>query len=386
MNIKLNKKTVEAATAPVTGELILRDSEIPGFWCRVTSSSRTYVLRTRIDGKQRSITLGRHGQIEPAEARRKALQMLGDIARGNDPTAEREASRRSPTFEEFSQRYLSEWAKPRKKPSGLRNDIGQLNNHILPAMGQFKLGQVSKRHVTELHQAMRATPYAANRVLAQLSKMFNLAEAWDLRPQGSNPCRWVTKYKEEARKRYLGELELRRLGNELERLGKSGEESPYVVAAINLLLMTGARSGEILALRWSYIDFEQGLIHLPDSKTGRKDLEMAAEVREILQSLPRDGGPWVLPGNKEGKHLVNLFKPWSRIRERLNMTDVRIHDLRHTFASMSVAANISLPVLGGLMGHKSTATTQRYAHLMRDTGRQAANRVATDISKALGQK
>ncbi len=386
MNIKLNKKTVEAATAPVTGELILRDSEIRGFWCRVTSSSRTYVLRTRIDGKQRSITLGRHGQIEPAEARRKALQMLGDIARGNDPTAEREASRRSPTFEEFSQRYLSEWAKPRKKPSGLRNDIGQLNNHILPAMGQLKLGQVSKCHVTELHQAMRATPYAANRVLAQLSKMFNLAEAWDLRPQGSNPCRWVTKYKEEARKRYLGELELRRLGNELERLGKSGEESPYVVAAINLLLMTGARSGEILALRWSYIDFEQGLIHLPDSKTGRKDLEMAAEVREILQSLPRDGGPWVLPGNKEGQHLVNLFKPWSRIRERLNMTDVRIHDLRHTFASMSVAANISLPVIGGLMGHKSTATTQRYAHLMRDTGRQAANQVATDISKALGQK
>ncbi len=386
MNIKLNKKTVEAATAPVTGELILRDSEIRGFWCRVTSSSRTYVLRTRIDGKQRSITLGRHGQIEPAEARRKALQMLGDIARGNDPTAEREASRRSPTFEEFSQRYLSEWAKPRKKPSGLRNDIGQLNNHILPAMGQLKLGQVSKRHVTELHQAMRATPYAANRVLAQLSKMFNLAEAWDLRPQGSNPCRWVTKYKEEARKRYLGELELRRLGNELERLGKSGEESPYVVAAINLLLMTGARSGEILALRWSYIDFEQGLIHLPDSKTGRKDLEMAAEVREILQSLPRDGGPWVLPGNKEGQHLVNLFKPWSRIRERLNMTDVRINDLRHTFASMSVTANLSLPVIGGLMGHKSTATTQRYAHLMRDTGRQAANQVATDISKALGQK
>ena len=386
MNIKLNKKTVEAATAPVTGELILRDSEIPGFWCRVTSSSRSYVLRTRIDGKQRSITLGRHGQIETADARRKALQMLGDIARGNDPTAEREASRRSPTFEEFSQRYLSEWAKPRKKPSGLRNDIGQLNNHILPAMGQLKLGQVSKRHVTELHQAMRATPYEANRVLAQLSKMFNLAEAWDLRPQGSNPCRWVTKYKEEARKRYLGELELRRLGNELDRLGKSGEESPYVVAAINLLLMTGARSGEILALRWSYIDFEQGLIHLPDSKTGRKDLEMAAEVREILQSLPRDGGPWVLPGNKEGKHLVNLFKPWSRIRERLNMTDVRIHDLRHTFASMSVAANISLPVIGGLMGHKSTATTQRYAHLMRDTGRQAANQVATDISKALGQK
>ena len=386
MNIKLNKKTVEAATAPVTGELILRDSEIPGFWCRVTSSSRSYVLRTRIDGKQRSITLGRHRQIEPAEARRKALQMLGDIARGNDPTAEREASRRSPTFEEFSQRYLSEWAKPRKKPSGLRNDIGQLNNHILPAMGQLKLGQVSKRHVTELHQAMRATPYEANRVLAQLSKMFNLAEAWDLRPQGSNPCRWVTKYKEEARKRYLGELELRRLGNELDRLGKSGEESPYVVAAINLLLMTGARSGEILALRWSYIDFEQGLIHLPDSKTGRKDLEMAAEVREILQSLPRDGGPWVLPGNKEGQHLVNLFKPWSRIRERLNMTDVRIHDLRHTFASMSVAANISLPVIGGLMGHKSTATTQRYAHLMRNTGRQAANQVATDISKALGQK
>ncbi|HIF64808.1 MAG TPA: DUF4102 domain-containing protein [candidate division UBP10 bacterium] len=386
MNIKLNKKTVEAATAPVTGELILRDSEIRGFWCRVTSSSRTYVLRTRIDGKQRSITLGRHGQIEPAEARRKALQMLGDIARGNDPTAEREASRRSPTFEEFSQRYLSEWAKPRKKPSGLRNDIGQLNNHILPAMGQLKLGQVSKRHVTELHQAMRGTPYEANRVLAQLSKMFNLAEAWDLRPQGSNPCRWVTKYKEEARKRYLGELELRRLGNELERLGKSGEESPYVVAAINLLLMTGARSGEILALRWSYIDFEQGLIHLPDSKTGRKDLEMAAEVREILQSLPRDGGPWVLPGNKEGQHLVNLFKPWSRIRERLNMTDVRINDLRHTFASMSVTVNISLPVIGGLMGHKSTATTQRYAHLMRDTGRQAANQVATDISKALGQK
>jgi integrase len=230
---------------------------------------------------------------------------------------------------------------------------------------------------------MQATPAAANRFLNLLSHMFNTAEDWGLRAENSNPCRRIKKYEEKARERFLSPSELARLGAALAEAEARGE-SIYTVAALRLLILTGARLSEILTLRWEWVDVPARLIRLADSKTGAKTIALSAPALAALESIPRQqGNPYVICGRNAGEHLVNLQKPWRRIRKAAGLDDVRIHDLRHSFASVAVAGGMSLPLIGSLLGHTQPATTARYAHLADDPRLAAADAVAATIAARL---
>ena len=238
-----------------------------------------------------------------------------------------------------------------------------------------------------LSRATGHTPYQANRVLALLSKVFNLAERWGLRPDGSNPCRHVERYPEKRRERYLSAEELARLGEVLTEVERASEEPASAIAAIRLLILTGCRRNEVLSLRWEEVDFERSLLLLADSKTGRKAVPVGAPTLALLAELPRlEGNPHVLPGEKAGAHFVGLAKVWQRIRKQAGLEDVRVHDLRHSFASVGAGAGLSLPIIGKLLGHTQAATTQRYAHLAADPVRQAADRISEEIAAAMSGK
>jgi integrase len=251
---------------------------------------------------------------------------------------------------------------------------------IVPALGWKRVRDVSRADISRLHHNQRDTPYAANRALAVLSKMFGLAEKWGERPDGSNPCRHVEKYAEHKRERMLSADEFGRLAEALKAPGRS----PYIVAAIKLLVFTGARLSEILNLEWEWIDFERGEARLPDSKTGAKTLHLPAPALAVLTDLPRvEGNPYVIVGNVAGARLVNLEKPWRAIRRAAGLDDVRLHDLRHAFASVAASSGMGLPIIGKMLGHTQAATTHRYAHLASDPVKAAAATVARKIADAM---
>jgi len=237
--------------------------------------------------------------------------------------------------------------------------------------------------VADLHYRLRDRPYLANRVLAVLSKLFNLAEVWGLRPDGSNPCRHVPKHRERKRERFLTQPELQRLGRALAECERTGAETPHVVAAFRLLLLTGCRLGEIQKLRWEFIT---GFgIELPDSKTGARRIPLPQAARDILAALPRtEGNPFVIEGKLPGSHITDLQHPWRRIRETAGLGGVRIHDLRHTYASHAVCSGMPIQMVGRLLGHSQLQTTLRYAHLADDPVRRAAEENAAVLSAGLG--
>jgi len=252
---------------------------------------------------------------------------------------------------------------------------------INPILGRQRIADVTRADVTGLHHRFRDRPYQANRCLSVLSKMMNLAEAWGLRQDGTNPVRHVRKYQEHKRERYLRGQELQRLGAVLSDAQANHTETPFTLAAIGLLILTGARLTEILTLRWGYVDLANGLLRLPDSKTGAKLIYLNDAAIKLLRAMPRmQDNPYVIAGKKVGARLINLQKPWRRIRAAANLNDVRIHDLRHSFASVAVSGGMSLPMIGKLLGHTQPATTARYAHLAADPIRAASNTVGIEIA------
>jgi integrase len=215
--------------------------------------------------------------------------------------------------------------------------------------------------------------------------MLNLAERWGLRPDGSNPCRHVERYREAKRERFLSEAELGRLGAALAAGEQSGAEEPAVVAALRLLVFTGCRMGEVLNLRWADVDLERRCLNLADSKTGARTVTLNAPALEVLAGLERRS-EWVIPGRDPRQPLVNLAKPWGRIRDAAKLEGVRVHDLRHSFASVAAGSGHSLLIIGGLLGHRQPTTTKRYAHLSDDPLRAASEAVGERIAAALAAK
>ncbi len=383
--VKLTKRVVEAAR-PGAKDLILWDSELRGFGCKITpKGKRVYFAYYRApDGQQRRPKIGDHDPLTCEKARDIARQWLVTARAGSDVSAARKAEREAPTVAELAERYLAEHAEPKKKPRSVASDRTLLRLHILPALGSMKVAAVSRADVTKLHHAMRRTPGAANRTMALLSKMFNLAEKWGLRPDGSNPCRHVEKNPERKIERYLTAGEFARLGDALAKAERTRTEMPSVIAAIRLLAFTGCRLSEILTLRWDWIDWERGCLNLPDSKTGRKTLYLGAPALEVLNRIEQEpGNPHVITGRNPGAHLVNLRKPWHRIRAKAGLDGLRIHDLRHSFASFGAAAGLSLPMIGKMLGHTQAQTTQRYAHLSADPLKRAVDTVTSDIAAAM---
>ena len=386
MRAKLTKRVVEGI-APSDRDVIVWDTELRGFGCKVTPNGRrSYLLYYRTaDGQQRKPALGTHGAITCEQAREIARAMLAEVARGGDPKTEEQARRSAPSVAELADRFLAEHATTKKRASSVRMDRVNLDLHVLPVLGRLRVRDVTRADIAQLHHRMCSTPGAANRVLALLSKMFNLAERWGIRPDNTNPCRHVERYAERKMERFLSAQELERLGAVLAEAAQNGIEMPSAIAAVRLLAFTGARAGEILGLRWEHVDLPSGCLRLPTSKTGRKVIYLNGPALDVLSDLAqrRTSHPWVIEGAKPGSPLVNIRKPWHRMRKAAGLSDVRLHDLRHSFASVAVAGGLSLPMIGALLGHSQPATTARYAHLAADPLRAAAELIGARLGGAL---
>lgn len=365
---------------------IIRDTEVTGFGVRRQTGAPVYFLQKRVKGVRRWITIGTHGSgWTPDKARKRAQTVLGEIADGEDPVAAKHLDRDRSRVTDAAELFLAHHG-PKLKPRTREEYERLFKLHILPTFGHRRVDEINRTDIARFHAERSATKAGANFALACLSKFMNWAEEHGLRPENSNPCRRVKKYAAVKRERYLTGEEFARLGAELDRVDAEGEDSPFVTAALRLLILTGARLNEVLTLQWSFVDLQRGLLFLPDSKTGQKTIRLSAAAIDILKALPRmTGNPYVLPGRREGQHLINLQKPWRRIRENAGIPDVRIHDLRHSFASVAAASGGSLPMIGKLLGHTQPQTTARYAHLADDPLKELNERVGGAITDALAK-
>jgi integrase len=407
MQKKLTKTVVDDAAAEGGKDLWVWDAKTTGFGLRVRPNGRkVYVVEYRPgeggrSAAKRRFTIGPHGSPWTVEtARAEARRVLSLVEQGKDPAAEKQADKKSETMSDLCQRFLDEHAAEHKKASSAAADQRNIRNHVLPLMGKLRVKDVSRIDVDRFKRAVaqgktareerseagalllrvQGGQGAANRCLALVSKMLNLAERWGIRPDGSNPCRNVEKYRERKCERLLSAEELARLGDALSAYAGS----PYATAAVKLLVFTGARLREVLGLRWEWIDFDRGEARLPDSKTGAKTLHLPPPAMAVLAGLPRvDGNPYVIVGGVEGACLVNLEKPWRAIRAAAGLDDVRLHDLRHAFASVAACSGMALPIIGKMLGHTQAQTTQRYAHLSADPIKAAAATVAGKIDDAM---
>jgi integrase len=379
---KLTKRVIDATKPAADHDVFRWDAELRGFGLRVKPTGvKSYILQYRtMIGISRRVTIGQHGRLTADEARTQAKIQLGRVARGGDPAAEKASARDGISFSVFAERYLSDHAETKKKPSSVRMDRINLQKHILPILGRKRLDTLGRADMVRLHQSMRATPGAANRCLALLSKMMNLAERWGERPDGSNPCRHVEKYRENKRDRFLSAAELARLGAACQRCEQDGTIGLSFLALVRLLIFTGARLSEIQKAQWDWVDFELGVLRLPDSKSGAKTIMLPAPALDVLARVVRvDGNPYIIAG-ENNRYLVNVWKQWAILREVAELKNVRLHDLRHSFASIGAAGGMSLNIIGGLLGHTQAQTTLRYAHLAADPLRAAANRIAGNIA------
>ncbi len=355
------------------------------------------------------MTLGAYGPLTLDQARKKAIKERAKAIEGRDPLAERRARKAeenvlhlgNTTVAELAVRYL-EYSRDRKKSNSLRSDRQMIRDYVKPELGRRRIEEVRTAHIVDLHQSLRDRPYAANRLLALLRRMFNLARKWDDRSNGAatlvNPCEGVEAFDEEARERYLTPEELGRLGEVLSRIEQEGsipadlmgsERDISVIAsavtAIRLILFTGCRREEILTLKWAQVDRVNSRITLLDSKVGQRMFPIGEAAVEVLATAPRkQGNPYVCWGKKVDGHLVGLPKIWGHIREAIGIEDVRIHDLRHTFGSVGVGpVGLNLPVVGKLLGHTQASTTQRYAHVAISPAKAAADRISGEIAANL---
>ena len=369
------------------------DGALPGFGIYVGATGAvSYFVEYRPGRGGRGVpkrrhTFARHGA--PASggrvwttdaARREALRLLGAIKAGHDPL---ERAPQSPTFADLTATWLAELA-TKRKPRTMQGYERTLRQHALPEFGTVDIARIGRQQVARLHHALRRTPAEANYLVRVFSSFFTWCERNGYREDRSNPARMVTMYRERKRERFLSPRELRRLARALAVAELCGKVTPHMAAAIRLLVLTGARLGEVLALRWEWVDLADGALRLPDSKTGAKVIHLNSPARAVLAGLPRvNKNPFVIVGGKHGRPLVNLQKPWRRVRKAALLDEVRLHDLRHSHASVGVASGLSLPLIGGLLGHSKPATTARYAHLADDPLKAASELVGRRIAEAM---
>ena len=359
---RLTKRTVDMIS-PTGVDHFVWDQQLSGFGVRVSpKGQKSFLIQYRHQGRTQRMRLGRLGLITADEARRKAKILLGEAEAGKNPALIVSTKRKAPTLKDVSERFITEHVETRLKAGTQANYKSILVTYILPTFGHKRITDITLADLSGLHTSLSHKPSQANRAVLVMSKILNLSEQWGLRPMGSNPCRHIQLFKDKKRNRFLDKTELKRLWSTLDQSYIDGTAGIYAINAYKLLILTGCRLSEIQTLKWSYIRGNR--VEFPDSKTGYKRLPLNAAAMAILEQTPRQAGnPYVICGEKAGAHIVNLQKSWRRIRDKAGLDDLRIHDLRHTFASQAVMNGTPLALVSKLLGHKKITTTMRYAHL-----------------------
>jgi integrase len=372
MALKLTDKLIRTLERPAAGNRITYHSAVAGFGVRITAGgARSFILNYRVKatGLERRHTIGSYPDWSIAAARKWTAELKREVDKGGDPLGEIRASREAATVADLCTRFEAEHV-DKLRARTQADYLGAIRNDIKPAMGKLKVAAVEFEHVERLHRKIsQRAPVRANRVAAILSKMFALAIKWRMRPD--NPCKGVERNREHARKRYLTSDELARLTNAL-------AEHPDQQSAniFRLLLLTGARRGEVLSATWDQFDLKEGLWSKPATSTKQKtphQIPLSAPARQLVASLPNEG-EWLFPGRSGGQRRINIDQSWARLCKAAGLVGLRIHDLRHSYASTLVSAGFSLPVIGALLGHSQPQTTARYAHLFDDPLRKATER------------
>ena len=428
---KLTKRVVDALSARQK-RYDIYDTDLAGFAVRVTpdgvkSFSVVYRFGSGRAAPKRRVTLGKYGAMTVEQARQFAKETLADVARGGDPAATRNSVKSAPTVATLGVDYLDD-VKARRKAAdgqGVRSLVGEARcTGDRPQEGCRRDG---RRGGPAPSVPQNNALHGANRVLSLLGSFFAYAERQGVRAKHTNPAHEVEPYTEKARERFMTPVEVGRLGEALTRAARTGvpipeairrrghgmsakrrakltgrkrgvykptekpkallPANPFAVAAIRFLLLTGWRESEALTLRWNDLDLDRGTATLPDTKTGKSQRVIGAPAKLLLSELPRDGeSPYVFPGREVGKPLTEISRVWYAVRSAAKLDDVRLHDLRHSFASVSASSGGSLLLIGKLLGHKDTTTTSRYAHLLDDPIREAADTASNTLTEWLAGK
>lgn len=382
--MKITKRVIDGASYEGSNgsRFVLWDDEIKGFGLRIyPNGTKSFILSYRHNGRKRLITIGQYGALTLDQARKEAKKHVVETITGDDPLERRERERAGNTIKQLCEAYIDRHASKKKSAP---DDVRRIEKFIIPAWGALKAGAIKRADIAALHSKIGKNNgiYEANRVLALLHKMFELAELWGVVEEGHpNPARGVQKFKEEKRDRYVTPAELPKLIEAIQ-----GEHNQSARFGIWLYLLTGLRKEELLTARWDNIDYERSEIKIEDTKNGTHHyLPLSAAAKSVLDQIPRvAGNPFILVGKIEGRHLINIDKPWQRIRREAGITDVRIHDLRRTVGSWLAQSGNSLHLIGRVLNHSNTSTTAIYARFGQDSVKDALDRHGEQILAAAG--
>ena len=373
-------KTILDKLQTKSKEYFIWDDVLKGFGVRISPhGKKTFIVQYRHNKRTQRVRIGHYGSSTVFEARRDARILLGEIAKGRSPAKHLRENRNSPTLAFVADRFMREHVQVRLKPTTQSDYKHNLKAYILPVLGVRQVSSINHQDVHDLHQKMSKTPIQANRTVSVLSKIFNMSEKWGYRQNSSNPCTQIERYKEVRRHRFLDQQELSQLWDALEAFEQNRMISFYAVQAFRLLILTGCRLGEIRTLKWEYVKGNR--VEFPDTKTGYKRVPFNRDAMLVLSRITKQANnPYVICGSVEGQPIINLQKSWRRVRTRAGLDDVRIHDLRHTFASHAVMNGTPLAIVSKLLGHSQIATTMRYAHLADAELLEATNNVGSFLS------
>jgi integrase len=386
--VKITKRTLDGL-GRTDRDVLLWDDELPGFGVRCRpSGTKFYFLKYRVSGgrrgRQRWITIGQHGAPwTPDTARREALRLKAAVSCGSDPSADRERRRAENTIGELADRYLAEHVAVHNKPTTASEMRRLVERDIKPALGRVKITDLTRADIKAWQARMRESPYQANRSLACLRKILNLAVYdWELRE--TNPCTRIRQFPERARDRFYSEGEMRRIGQVLAAMEEEKKEAHGFVLLIRLLATTGMRLSEVLSLRWSDIDLTNRTIRLRDAKAGPRTVHLGIETIGILGAIAQKSG-WVIGGREPGRPLTTYAAEsgWKRLRARAGLENARLHDLRHTVGTYAAVTGANAFAIRDLLGHKTLAMTGRYVERAADIVRGTADAVSIRVTAAL---